>query len=288
MTDSPHALLAELANLGRRHRPRSGAQPNFHDLRSSESRPAGLRPSPRCARELRASLGTPPRVAAGRLGGMGMALVGAARRAAVEGGNTPLRSSGPVRAEHDRLPDQGGRSFPGRHLGQRNRAGPEVRIGAGGQDRKRARTPLVACHPVCPRDARRIGRRAYQGRLAVAPYRVRSRPRHEPRGRHPRRCRGDARRYGAAARAGFRRQRESGQCGARHLAGAATRHSHRHRAPGRPCQARAAPRVGGFSGPGVQRRALPGRGHARIAALHYRHGGNDGRGKDHRGEQRAA
>jgi hypothetical protein len=74
-----------------------------------------------------------------------------------------------------------------------------------------------------------------------------ARPRHQSGSGHPRWRGRHARRHGAADRAGFRRQRKSRQRGARHLAGAAARHSHRHRAACRPLQAGSAARIGGLS-----------------------------------------
>ncbi len=115
--------------------------------------------------------------------------------------------------------------------------------------------------------ARRPAFRAAEGRMATPLHRRRRRTRNRSGNGHPRWRRVAARRHGAALAAGLRRQRKPGQRRARHLAGAATRHPHRHRDADRPSQAGPDAGIGFVSGPGVQWRAFPGRSDARIARI---------------------
>ena len=116
---------------------------------------------------------------------------------------------------------------------------------------------------------------------AAAPYGGRRRPRHRSGSRHSRRRGRPARRHGAAPPADLRRQREPGQRRARHLAGAATGHSHRHRAAGRTPQTRPAARVRRHSrARSSAASASPSKSRVEAPRAAARRGGDDRRRQD--------
>ena len=122
------------------------------------------------------------------------------------------------------------------------------------------------------------GRRAPEEQLAAAPHGGAGGPRHQSGGGDARRRRRAARRHGAAPPAGLRRQRESGQRRARHLAGAAARHPDRHgpAAPAVPNRACCSSRSR-FPGQVFSGERFPDRSHARTRRGGHANGRDDGR-----------
>ena len=214
-----------------------------------------------------------PWAAAGALLPLGWAAwewraIGAAPGAGAEGGDLRLHRARAERSARHGLPDQGRGGGAGRHVGQRfggrsgdaNRRSPaKWSARADGIGRASFRSPAARASPRWTRRPRTAGICATPpgtaGRGTDLEAAIRDGAAALPAG------------HGAAPAADLRRQRESGQRGARHLAGAATRHAHRYRAARRPSQARLRLESRHHSRAGIQRRAFPHRCRGGSAAM---------------------